>query len=337
MASSTKTMKIILTGSNGFVGSHLKEALLKLPNAAIYCLVRRESKLSAFNISNTEQVPIDYSDVNKLAENNVFDNCDYIFHVAGITKGITEDDFFSGNFLPTYNLLEALKRRGVKPKRFVLVSSLAAAGPAKNLNEPVTSLAKPSPIEYYGQSKLRAEEILNKYSNSAPFTIIRPSAVYGPRDRDFLKLFQSISRGLNIFYGNRDKYLSLIYIDDLIAGIIEAGMSNKTSGAIYNLANDTPITWETLHKEIILNTNIKMFTCDIPYFFLETAGLIGSVYSILTKKYSLINMQKVKLAKPHYWICSNTEAKNDFGFNTKTTLKDGIAKTYEWYKSNHWL
>ncbi len=329
-------MKVLITGANGFIGSHLAEALIK-KNAEVRCLVRKDSKGSYLNNLSVQKYVINYLDISSLMETDALENIDYLFHLAGITKGVTKKDFFVGNVLPTQNILEVLKIKNVQLKRFIYLSSQAAAGPAKSIEYPTEIDDLPAPVEYYGISKLEAEKIVHKYSAVLPVTIIRPCGVYGPRDVDFLNIFKQIHKGISLFYGNRNKYLSLIYVGDLIEGILKAAFSENSVGKTYFLCNDQPFSWQDINLTISKLEKKKIFVVNIPEFLINIVGIIGGAYSLITKKYSLINMQKIKLAKPKYWVCSNREAKKDFGFEANLPLGKGIKITYEWYKDNNWI
>src|SRR5262249_20592000 len=146
---------------------------------------------------------------------------DYVFHVAGATKGVTYEDFRHANFMPTRNLIEALRDVHPSVKRFVHVSSLSSFGPsAKGRHHHENEPRKP--IEYYGQSKLEAEQAVEAIGDAVAWTIVRPGGVYGPGDVDYFELFKSVERGINLFFGNRDRYFSAIYVDDLVRGLLLA-------------------------------------------------------------------------------------------------------------------
>ena len=242
-------MKVLITGANGFIRSHLVEELIK-KNAEVRCLVRKDSKGIYLNNLNIQRYAVNYSDISSLMKTDALENIDYFFHLAGITKGVTEKDFFEGNVLPTKNILEVLKIRNIQLKRFIFLSSQAAAGPAKSIEDFTEINDLPKPVEYYGASKLEAEKIVQKYSDIIPITIIRPCGVYGPRDVDFFNIFKQIHKGISLFYGNRNKYLSLIYVGDLIEGILKAAFSENSIGKTYFLCNDQPFRWQDINLTI---------------------------------------------------------------------------------------
>lgn len=330
-------MKILITGSNGFIGRNLIDKLAGY-SAIIRCLNRHDKPRRDSDNFGIMNYTINYSRIETLLDCEAFDGVEYIFHLAGITKGITMKQFYAANVLPTKNLLETVKKRNIKLKRFVFLSSQAAGGPSESLNIPKNPDDPPLPVEYYGMSKLDAERLLKKYSDTIPITILRPSAVYGPGDRDFLDLFKQVNSGIQLYWGTKDNYFNLIFIDDLLNGILKATFSENTIGKSYFLCNDMPITWGGLSD--ILSDIIEkkpVLTLNLPPFIANIGGYIGLMYSLLTRRQLLVNPQKIKLSKQKYWVCSTRHAKEDFNFNPDFSLVDGLKITLGWYKRNKWI
>src|SRR4051812_16912850 len=199
-------MIAVVTGSTGFIGSHLVDALLAR-GATVRVLVRPETPVER----RDPRVPhweADLLDDRSVRESRVWEGATHVFHLAGVTKGRTLAHFRAGNVFPTANVLSALAARGGRVPRVVLVSSQAAAGPAPSADAPVRESARPVPIENYGRSKLQAEQAVARYRDLLPITILRPSAVYGPRDRDFLAVFRQASRRVAVHAVPRDHSFS---------------------------------------------------------------------------------------------------------------------------------
>ena len=325
-------MKVLVTGANGFIGSNLVECLLS-QGAKVNCLIRRDSTEGYLKCLNVRKYEVDYTDVDTIMKCEGIEDVNHVFHLAGITKGVTRREFYEANVIPTKNLLEALKNRGVCLERFVLLSSLAAAGPAKSLHLAKTINDQPLPVEYYGESKLEAEKIVKGYSHLFPITIIRAPAVYGPRDRDFLYLFKQVQSGFCLFWGNRNNYISIIFVTDLIRGILKAANSNVAIGKTYFLCNDQPVRWGDLLDVISTITGWQnLLTINIPSFMVDILGRAGDIYSLLTGKRTLLNRQKINLGRQKYWICSNEQVKKDINFCPEFTLEEGLKITFNWYK-----
>ncbi|NOY65254.1 MAG: NAD(P)-dependent oxidoreductase [Nitrospirae bacterium] len=330
--------RVLITGSRGFIGSHLLAELYNM-RTDVRCLLHATGKnKNSFIHTQIKCFTINLLDLNCLLNCDAFNDVQYIFHLTGITKGLTKRQFFEANVIPTRNLLETVRLRNLRLQRFVFLSSQAAGGPATSLDLPKTPDDPSAPIEYYGCSKLEAELLVKKYSRIIPITILRPSAVYGPGDRDFLKLFKMINTRLQVFWGNKDNFLSIIFVKDLIDGILKATFSENSIGKTYYLCNDISLTWEDLINILFaIMEKRPLFTINLPSFVADISGYFGQLYSLITKKHELLNLQKVKLGKPKYWICSNQCAKEDFGFETQYSIEDGLRITFDWYKRNRWI
>ena len=202
-------MKVLVTGASGFVGSHLVEELIS-KKYKVRVLLRKQSNAKNIEGLNVERVYADYNNIKSLCK--AIDGISIIYHVAGVTKACKKSDYFEGNARSTKNLLEAAASLKTKPKRFLLVSSLAAAGPAIDLHHPKSENDLCKPIETYGRSKLSAELLALNYIDRIPVTIVRPPTVYGSRDVDCFELFNQADKHINLFFGNSKKYISIIHV-----------------------------------------------------------------------------------------------------------------------------
>ncbi len=179
-------MKAIVTGANGFVGSHLVERLLR-EGLEVVCLVRPTSDRKWIEGLSAQVRAEDPGDVEALAR--AVAGADFVFHVAGLTRGLTDEEYLAVNAEGTRRIIEAVARSGAAIRRFVYVSSLAAVGPNPT-DRPLDETSEPRPQDSYGRSKLAGERIVLEAGGRMPVTIIRPPAVYGPRDSNFLPLFR---------------------------------------------------------------------------------------------------------------------------------------------------
>ena len=180
----------VVTGSTGFVGSHLVEYLLDQGHK-VKCIIRKSSNTKWINDKPVEIYNSGLFDQEKLEE--IVSGADYIFHVAGVVKSKTPEGYFRGNVTTTYNLLKAVSKSKTKLKRFILVSSQTAAGPSKNgvvVDENMDS----KPITTYGRSKAEAEEVTKMYKKEIPITICRAPAVYGERDTEIFLVFKTFKK-----------------------------------------------------------------------------------------------------------------------------------------------
>jgi dihydroflavonol-4-reductase len=325
--------KALVTGANGFVGSHLVERLLSRDYRVI-SLVRKTSNLRWLSGLKVEYVYADISEKDSLK--NVSKDVDFVFHVAGLTKAKSKEEYFRANYQGTKNLIEACVEDNPQIKRFVYISSQAAVGPGKD-GQPLDETAPGNPITDYGKSKLEGEKIVLECSSRLPVTIIRPPAVYGPKDSDILSFFKVANKGFKTLLGKGESYLSLCYIEDLVEGIILAAESPKAIDQIYFIADDRIYSLREAFEIIAQVLNKKAITLRIPNIFLFMVAFISeNIFSLLGKP-TVINMQKAKEITQKYWLCDVSKAKRDLGFSPKYRLEEGAKKTVRWYKENGWL
>lgn len=323
--------KAIVTGASGFVGSYLRDALLDA-SVDVLALRRPGSPLA----ERGRSAEIEYSDTESLARVFESEKPDYVFHVAGVMNGVRYEDFSKGNVLPTSNLVQALGSNNPQLRRFVYVSSLTAYGPSRK-DAPLREDAEPCPVEFYGKSKLKAEEAIRAAGETIPWTIIRPGGVYGPRDYQYWELFRLAARGINPYYGNRKRLMSLVYIDDLIDAIIAAARSSATLYKGYFISDGRPVTWEEMQTQIVEGAGRKVWDIDLPGFLVNLTGVFGDIKGRITGKPSLYNRQKVIMAIQDAWTCGCDAARTDFGYRPRVTLEEGIRKAYDGYRADGWL
>lgn len=333
--------KALVTGANGFVGSHLVEGLLS-KGYHVICLVRKTSNLRWLSGLNVEYVYADISEKESLSREagsfgkNVLNDVDFVFHVAGLTKAKSKEEYLKANYEGTKNLLEAYVENNQQIKRFVYISSQAAVGPGKD-DQPLDETAPCNPVTDYGKSKLEGEKIVLEFSSKLPVTIIRPPAVYGPRDSDILSFFKVANYGFKTFFGKGESYLSLCYIEDLIDGIILAAESPKATGQIYFIADDQIYSWREAFRIVAKVLNKKTITLKIPKVFLYAIAFVSENVARLLGKPTVINMQKVREITQKYWLCDVSKAKKELGFSPQYKLEEGAKKTVRWYKEKGWL
>ncbi|NOY90924.1 MAG: NAD-dependent epimerase/dehydratase family protein [Deltaproteobacteria bacterium] len=320
--------KVLITGASGFIGSRLRDALLD--GGADVLAVRRPGSPPA---ERGRSVELSYDDEAAVEAMMDEERPDYVFHVAGVTKGVTYEDFRRGNVMPTRNLARAAAR--VAPKRFVLVSSLAAYGPAKG-----AALLEEShprrPIEHYGRSKLEAEEALESVEGLRT-TIVRPSGVYGPGDVDYFQLFLSAQRGFNVYFGNEARRFSAIYVDDCVRAILMSATSEESLGRGYFLTDDLPTTWGEFQQRVVRHTPRRVRTLRLPEALVTLAAHGGELLTRLDGKPRLLNRQKAIMSAQESWTCSGAAARRDFGFEAEVDQEQGVERSAAWYREHGWL
>lgn len=320
-------MKALVTGATGFIGSHLVEELLKR-GWRVTCLVRKTSKLKWIEGLDLDILYGDCEDEGTLK--HLPPDIDVVYHLAGITKAKKDKDFFCVNAGGTENLLRAaVQVPGLK--RFIYLSSLAAAGPSRN-GAPVNEKTEARPVSSYGKSKMAGENAVAKYRGQLSTTIIRPPAVYGPRDRDFYVLFKMLKKGFYPYWGKC--YYSLLYVDDLVRGLIMAAEEKEADGEVYFLCDGNVYSNEDIVNEIsgVLGTKIMKMRIPGPVL-----SILAGISERLAKESSIINRDKLKELGYVHWVCDSSKAEKDLKFIPKVTIKEGIKWTADWYRIHQWL
>ncbi|NHQ59372.1 NAD-dependent epimerase/dehydratase family protein [Chlorobium sp. BLA1] len=326
---------ILVTGSTGFIGSRLL-SLLEKEGVEIKVFLRPESAGAPVS-GKIEIIRGSFTDDEALA--GAVRGADRIVHLAGVTKAADEAGFEAGNVMPVRKLLTAVRRHNPGLKRFLLVSSLTAAGPASDGLSGVRESEQCHPVSAYGRSKLRAEKLCMEYANDIPVTIIRPPAVYGPGDRDILQVFQMLAKGVLISAGRTGRQrFSMIYVDDLLEGILLAARAEKAVGELYYLTSPCSFSWDDViaaARPVLGFSRLYNVSLPVPLVFL--AGTLFGAAGALTGKSPLINRDKANELVQDYWVCSPEKAERDLGFIAGTPLDKGVAITIDWYRRKGWM
>lgn len=332
-------MKVFVTGSNGFIGSHLTAALVNR-GYDMGCLVRKTSNLELLGkFTDMGALKLCYGDIGDATSlDEHLKGVDVVYHLAGAIKAFTQEDFDRVNFYGTKNVLDALLRVNPAVKKVVFVSSMAANGPSAP-GRPAREEDVPHPIDAYGKSKYRAEKmVLEEYMSRLPITIIRPPAVFGPGDNATFDLFWQVSKGIKLYQRGPDRYYSIAHVSDLVDGIILAGEKKEATGEIFYICGDGAETWqglqdiiaEALGRKIRVTIRASRFSMTVFAYFAEVAGKIRGTAPLLSR-------DKVKEAVAPAWVCSNEKAKHLLGFSPKVSIEEGLETAARWYRENGWL
>lgn len=324
-------MRIAVTGATGFIGSHLIESLLQKGDHPV-CLIRKTSNLQWLPYPEIEFVTGNLQEPESLVD--FVKNAEAVIHLAGITKARTEAEYRAGNFAGTINLVRAIQKFNPEIRRFVYASSQAAAGPSPD-GVPLKEDDAPHPVSAYGRSKLEAETYL-KNTEAFPFTIIRPPAVYGPRDKDVFSAFKLCARGIQPLVG-KDKYLSIAFVKNLVKGFLLALEKECARRETYFITDDGILTWKTLTQMIANALGKKPIRIHIPESLLsvpaELSGLIGNILN----RPMLFSRDKIMEIRQHFWTVDISKAKVELGYKPDFTTEEGIRETARWYLENGWL
>ncbi len=328
-----------VTGGTGFVGSHLVEELLRRDFADVRCLVRSDPKwLSDLDVT---YVRGDLSDVEALW--TALDGVTHVYHVAGITRAPNWEPFYEVNVQGTLNLLGAVKHAAPAVERVLVTSSLAAVGRCDD--PPATEDAPLRPVSRYGRSKAEMEEALREsqqmtasYWETLPITVVRPPAVYGPRDRDILDFFQAVSRHVcPIVGGASASKVSLVHGRDLARGIAEASRHPESKGKTYLLGGERPYAWSEVKQAATDALDTWAITVPVPGPLVTVLGAAAEAWGALTGTYPPLNRDKAREIRHACTACTIDKAQQDFGYTPRIPLDEGINETVEWYEAQGWL
>lgn len=321
-----------VTGGTGFVGSHLVEYLLENRFQEVRCLVRTDPKfLKGFPVTTVRG---NLSDRAALAEG--IKGADTVFHVAALTRAKTWEEFLEANVEGTRHLLETVRSVNPGIKMIVITSSLAAVG--RSEMDIATEATPLRPISQYGKSKAMMEEIVRSFMSDLPIVIVRPPAVYGPRESDIFTFFQSLSRGFCPIVGSGEKdSLSLVHVSDLVRGMAQAGRSEKSAGETYFLGGAAQYNWNEIRDASATALGRRVLTIPIPPFLVGAIGAVSELVGKLTNTYPPLNREKAAEIRYACLMCDHSKATADFGYAPDKDLWSGIDETIQWYRKENWL
>lgn len=323
----------LVTGASGFIGSHLVDILLE-KGYKIKCLVRKSSNLKWLEGKNVEYIYGDMFSADVLPD--ALKDVEYVYHVAGVTFAKKKETFYRGNVEATGSILEICLKAKPDLKKFVHVSSQACVGPSFD-GKPIDETRDYHPLTTYGKSKADAERLVISYFDKLKCTIVRPPAVYGPRDYAIFEYFKSMNKGLQPLIGFDNKMISLIHARDLVKGFVLAGESEKSASKIYFISSEKFYNWRSVGEMTQKLLGRKTLKIVIPHFAVKTTAFFSQVFGTFSSKPVILNREKARELVQAYWICSADKAKRDFGFKEDLTLEEGFKDTIDWYKANRWL
>jgi len=322
-----------VTGGTGFIGSHLVEALLK-KGIQVRCLLRKTSDLKWLKGLPIEVNWGDCNDKNSLRE--AVQGVEQVFHLAGVTKAVHEKTYFEVNAFGTENLIHACLENNPRIQKFIYLSSQAAAGPCRNGNKKKES-DQCKPVSPYGQSKQMGEELALAHAQELPLLILRPSAVYGPRERDIYTFFKLLSKRIKPCLPSKDQHISLCYVEDIIQAILLAAQVKGSSGEIFFLSDGQDYRLEEIGDIFAQAMGVNAFCIRVPEWMIIGMASFSEYLSKLSGKPPLLNKGKVEEILQRNWVCDITKAKTALGFEPHISLAQGAKLTFEWYKKENWL
>jgi nucleoside-diphosphate-sugar epimerase len=328
--------KVLITGASGFVGYHLVQEALQ-QHLEVYAAIRPTSPTAHLRSLPIRFVELPYGSRRGLEGALEAGQYHYIIHAAGLTRAKTQEAYHAVNAIFTRNLGEAAVRANIPLKRFVFMSSLAALGPVSaEAAQPISPYHLPRPVTAYGKSKLLAEEYLSSLGD-LPLVTLRPTAVYGPRERDLFLLIRTVARGLEPYIGRNAQQLSFIYVKDLAEITLNAVRLPGRLHQRYNLSDGNSYdkyAFAEITKRLLRKKTLR-FHLPIPAVR-ALARLLEEAYRFSDRTPAL-NREKLRELSAASWICSIREPQRDLGFSPRYNLESGLAETLDWYKANKWL
>jgi nucleoside-diphosphate-sugar epimerase len=325
-------MTVLLTGASGFVGSHILDRLRERDVDTVVLLRPTSSK--EFLNPSIPRVEVRQGSILQVQSlPQALAGVTEVIHCAGCVKCARVEEFYEVNQVGTRNLVAAVNETK-EIRRFVLVSSLAAAGPG-TVDRPAQETQPPHPVSEYGRSKLGAEMELQKLRDAEP-VILRPPAVYGPHDVAFLPLFKAVRRHL-LPAAIPEQALSLVYVQDLANAIVDCVERPNAAGKTYFVAGTEIVTARDIAQEIARQMGTWTVPCPLPAAMLWPICLAYEIGTRLTGKAHILGLHKYPELRAPGWVCDGSLITREIGWTCATTLKQGISRTLEWYRQAQWL
>lgn len=322
--------RALVTGATGFVGSHLVDAL-HAGQWQTRALVRPTSVTDQLIRTGCDVRVASVPDERTFTE--ALDGVDVVFHLAAATRARDEDEYRRANVDPTATLVRAAEALP-RPPRIVYLGTLASVGPSLD-GRPVAEDAEPRPLTAYGRSKLAAERIVLG-SRRVPGVVLRPPAVYGPRDRDLFTFFRMASIGVMPRPSGPDRPVQLVHASDLARALLLAAVSSSTN-AVYHIAEPVVRPWSGVTELIARAVGRSPVDVPIPRLLLTAAAGLSEATARLGRRATIFNRDKVRELLAPGWICTTDRAARELGFRASIPLEEGIPATAAWYRSAGWL
>ena len=330
-------MKILITGASGFIGSFIVEEALRR-GFETWAAVRKSSSRAFLQDKRIHFIELDFSSETQMTEQLTGLQFDYIVHAAGVTKCLDKADFHRINTEGTQHLVRVLLALQMRIKRFVYISSLSIMG-AIRAQQPYTEIlesdvAKPNTA--YGKSKLEAEKWLATVKD-LPYVILRPTGVYGPRERDYFMMAKSIQSHTDFAVGYKQQDITFVYVTDVVQAVflaLEKGQSGRkyflSDGEVYQSSTFSNL----IRKEL---GNPWWIRITVPIWVLRVVTFIGEYVGRLTGKVTALNNDKYNIMRQRNWRCDIEPARKELGYEPKVKLEEGVRRSIQWYKDNKWL
>jgi nucleoside-diphosphate-sugar epimerase len=318
--------RVLITGATGFVGSHIARALAEAGHE-VHCGVRSTSDTRWIDDLAVGRVPLDLDSPGTLLE--AVRDARLVVHVAGLTRARRAGDYYSVNAEGTRNLAAAAAAAGVR--RFVLISSLAARGPDAR-----TRAGGDHPVSDYGRSKLAAEAYLRDFGGPMETVALRPAAVYGPRDRDFLPLFRMARAGWLVVPGGGG-LLQPVYVDDVARAALAATGEDVVGFGPFPVAERKRYAWHDVAAGLQKALGRPVRTVRMPAAAFLLAGGVAERAATLLGRVIPFDERRARDLALHAWTCDVSGTEKALGWRAEVPLFEGLERTARWYLQAGWL
>lgn len=323
-----KSRRITVTGASGFLGSHICEALNEA-GYEVHALIRHTSPRTWLKKSWMNIHPLGFRREKELSA--LLSRMDAVIHAAGRVFG-TDKELNEANLEVTLKLVNQCIASGVQ--RFVYASTQSAGGPSKG-PYPKAADDPDLPISLYGQSKKAAEDEINRWSEAIHVTSLRYSPVYGPRDRESLRMFKTLKGRIHPLFGSKPIYTNMVYVSDAARAAVAAISSDTQSGSVYNINDGVDYTMEYLYDLITeALENKRGVRIRIPFWALELASWWEK--KVLGRQ-SVFNKDKIGEFRARFWLASSQRALRELNWKPEVKIRDGLKETVWWYRVKKWL
>ena len=321
---------MLLTGATGFVGRHATDAF-RAAGLQVRALVRSPDRAGHLLDAGFELVPGSLEDGDRLAE--ACRGVDVVVHMAALTHARTERDYERVNVAGTQLLLDAALAAGAS--RFVLLSSLAAAGPTARAGG-ISAQDEPRPLTAYGRSKLAAERVVMEAADRIEAVILRAPAVYGPWDTDLFHFFRIAKFGLVPVPTGPERRMQLVHAADLAAALVRAALA-PGAGGVYHIAEPVAYAWEDVGRRVGAAVGRSVRRLPVPAALLTGLAATSETAAAAVGRSSIFNRDKAREMLAPGWLCETDAARAELGFETRIPLDEGLRATARWYRDNGWL
>jgi nucleoside-diphosphate-sugar epimerase len=325
-------MNTLVTGANGFVGTWLVRALTARGHR-VACLLRPKSDVSGLVGLPYERIEGDVTDGDSLAR--AVAGREVVFHLAGIRRGASREDFLSVNAEGTRRLCEALVASGGRP-RLVLCSSLAAAGPSTP-ERPKVEEDPLLPVEWYGESKAEAERVALAWGERLAVTVARPPRILGPGDRENLTFFRLVARGVRLEVGGGPRPLTLVDVEDVVALLLQQAERPEAVGQCFFLGHPQALTLEQIEEVVAEELGVRPRAVRLSPALLKTLATAADGVARLTGRRLPLGRKLADQLLAPAWTCSGAKAERLLGLRPAWSPVDSIRRSARWYREQGWL